>query len=171
MYFVCSVKGWEEALFDEDGAQGEEVVEGVGFLLRVSQERRRVEGAHHEGALLVDELSVLTGDAELGVDEPLSGDPPEAHDDFRPQDADLFPEPLDADILFVRLRVPVLGRAALDDVRDVYPVLPVEPDGGEVFVEELTGGPDEGLALDILLVSGAFSYEQELRVGVSDPED
>ena len=63
-----------------------------------------------------------------------------------------------------------MRRAAFDDVRNIY-ARTVEIDHFKHIVEQLTGGADERLALQILIFAGALAHEQHLRVLWADAED
>ena len=48
---------------------------------------------------------------------------------------------------------------------------PVESDAGEKLIEELPGGADEGLALEVLVVPRSFAEEQDPRVSAAVARD
>ena len=72
-------------------------------------------------------------------------------------------------LLFVE-RVAVVRRAAFDDVRNIY-ARTVEIDHFKHIVEQLTGGADERLALQILLLARTLADEHQLALGIADAEN
>ncbi len=70
---------------------------------------------------------------------------------------------------FVRLRIAVLRRAALDDVRDVD-VLAREVDRFDDLRQQLAGAADERDALHVLVGARRLADEHQVRVGIADAE-
>src|SRR5438874_234944 len=70
----------------------------------------------------------------------------------------------------VRLGVAVVGRTAHDDVVDVD-VVAGEPDCLDDARQELAGLADEGLALLVLVLAGAFADEHQACLRAAHPED
>ena len=66
-------------------------------------------------------------------------------------------------------RVAVARRTALDDVRDVYPRA-VKVDHLQHIVEQLSGGTDKRLALQILVFARCLAYEHHARMRVAHAE-
>src|SRR5215467_4606608 len=94
----------------------------------------------------------------------------ERDDDLRLDDVDLLEEKRLAFLDFVRLGVAVLGRTALDDVRDVD-VLALQIDGLDDFRQELAGAPDKRDALDVLVRSRRLADEHQVCVRIADAEN
>ncbi len=81
----------------------------------------------------------------------------------------LQPRPAGLDLLGTG--VPVVGRAALDHVGDVEAVAGQAHLLQHQLVEELAGAAHEGLPEAVLLRAGALAHEEQVGVGVADPED
>ena len=89
----------------------------------------------------------------------------EGHDQGRVQDLELSSQERGAGGDLVGLRVAVLRRAALDDVRD-EDVLAPPADRAEQADEEVAGPAHERAALAILVHPGTLSHEDDLRAGM-----
>ena len=112
---------------------------------------------------------MLLRDAEVRLDELHCGYAAKADDYLRLKQSYLPLEPLGAGHLLRLQRVAVLGRAALHHVADVY-LCAVEVDELEHVVKQLAAAADKGLALQILLLAGAFADEQYLGILRPDTE-
>src|SRR5919204_633480 len=75
----------------------------------------------------------------------------------------MTPQPNVARGDLVREGIAVLRRPVPDDVGDEH-LAPVEADPREELVEELAGGTDEGLPLNVLVVTGSFAEEEDPRL-------
>ena len=100
-----------------------EIGESVRFLGGVAEQGSGMIGAHHPDTAFEDKLAVLAGDLKLGINDFTGGDAAQADQDFRPKQTGLLPKPMDTGILFLRTGIPVLGRAAFDDIGDIDVVL------------------------------------------------
>ena len=78
-----------------------------------------MEGPHHPHAVFQEKLPVLTGDLEVRGNEAAGRDTAQANNDLGADQGGLCLEPVDAGLLLLRLRVPIAGRTAFDDVGDV----------------------------------------------------
>lgn len=65
----------------------------------------------------------------------------------------------------------VLGWPAFDSIADIDIDSAVDANGGKDLGEELAGSPDEGDALFVFLLAGAFADEEELGLGITVGED
>ena len=106
-----------------------------------------IEGGKEDAALF-DELPVLAGDLEIWPDQAHGGDAAEADDDLRLEELRLRAQKIDTGVLLGLHGVPVFGRAAFDDIRDVA-VVAAKVDDREHLVEEFARRADERLALQI----------------------
>jgi hypothetical protein len=88
----------------------------------------------------------------------------------RPEDLDLTPEIRETGTHFRGPGGPILRGPTLDDVSDVNPAA-VDADHPERLGQQLAGGTDEGLALDVFLRPGTLSDEQEGAPRVSYSQD
>lgn len=120
--------------------------------------------SRHINARLFLPLAVLLGDLIIVMNQTVGRHPAQAHDDFGPQQGYLSPEKVDAGILLGVQRVPVLGRAALDDVADVYVFLPAQAHEGEHLIQQLTRFAHKGDSLLVLVLPWAFSHHHDLCV-------
>ena len=129
-----------------------------------------IDGRHPE-ATLFHPLAVLAGDAVVRVKEPFGGNPAQTDDDFRLHQRHLTAQIADAGILLRLQRIPVVGWAALDNVADIAVFLPGKVDDGQHVVQQLSGGADEGLAPQILLLAGALPHKQDICSFIAYAED
>ena len=91
--------------------------EHIVLFARVAQERRgMIYGANGKGAALKP-YAVLGGDAEIRLYQPHCRYSAEADDKLRRNGANLLAQVLYAEILLLRLRVAVFGRAALPNLQ------------------------------------------------------
>lgn len=112
------------------------------FFARVAQERRRmIYGANGKGAALKP-YTVLGGDAEIRLYQPHCRYSAEADDELRRNGANLLAQVLYAEILLLRLRVAVFGRAALQHICYVD-FLARDADGYEIFIKKLARRTDK----------------------------
>src|SRR6059058_3746512 len=115
-----------------------------------------------------DELSALPRDPEVAPEERLSRSRAEADQNARLDHVELGlqPGPAGRDLRPVRLLVDAslaarLPLEVLDDVGDVD-LAPVDASVLERLVEELSGRPDERLALQVLLVARLLADEDDV---------
>ena len=113
---------------------------------------------------------MLAGDAKVRLDDRHRGNAPETDDELRTDQITLRVQPVTARRLLLVERVAVVRRAAFDDVRNIY-ARTVEIDHFKHIVEQLTGGADERLALQILLLARSFADEHQLALGIADAEN
>ena len=138
--------------------QGLEVLEGLRAAARVAQQRRGVVDGHHLNAALFKPLPVFARDLEVGLDDAHGRDAPEADDDLRAQECCLTAEIADTGLLLHAKRIPVFGRAAFDDVRNVH-IVALQADDLKHIVEQVSRAADKRLALRIFVRAGAFTDE------------
>ena len=110
--------------------------------------------------------AVHLGDACGVARQELGGEVAERADDLGPDDLDLPEQVRAAGLDLLRLRVAVVGRAALEDVGDVD-LLARHADGREQLLEQLAGLAYERPALLVLVVAGRLSHEHQVGAGVS----
>ena len=96
--------------------------------------------------------------------------PTQGNDHARGYEFDLAVEKGTAGRRFVRLRIPVVRRSALDDVRDVD-VLTAQIHGLDDPRQKLARGPHERQALPVLLRARALAHEHQIRLAVAIAED
>ena len=118
-----------------------------------------VDGGHGHPCFL-HPLPVLLGDPIVGVNEPLGGDAAQADDHLGAQQGHLVAQIADTGVLLGVQGVPVVGRAALDNIGDVYVFLPAQINEGEHIVQQLACGAHKGLPLQVLLFSRALPHQQ-----------
>src|SRR3990170_3251379 len=126
------------------------------------QRRRRVVHRHEINAVPHLRLAVHLADC-VARGEPGQGVSPQADDDLRLYQLDLPLEVLAAGVDLPGERVAVVWRAALDDVGDEH-LVAAQADGGDQFVQEAAGGPDEGAGLLVLVEAGRLAHEQNVSV-------
>jgi hypothetical protein len=120
-------------------------------------ERHRVAAEEHVLRLPVD-----LRDPGRPAREELRREVAERADQLRLDQLDLPPEVRLARFDLLRQRVPVPGRAALQDVRDVD-LVAHQPDPVEQLREELARGADERHALLVLVEARCLADEHQLR--------
>ena len=119
--------------------------------------------SRHLDAAPLEPLPMLGGDLEVLLDDGLGGDPAQTDNQLGPQQRRLPPEPADAGVLLHIQRVPIPGRAALDDVGHIH-LRPVQADDLQHIIQQQPRRPYEGDALLVLPLTGALPYQQDLRV-------
>ena len=113
---------------------------------------------------------MLAGDAEILSDQCTGCDPSETDDDLRRHRCDLRIQPGSAGFDFIITRVTVMRRTAFDHVGDID-LRSVQVDQFEHGVQQFSGRTYEGDTLQIFLLTGTFSDEQDLGIGVPDSEN
>ena len=96
--------------------------------------------------------------------EKAGGEVSKGHDDGRINDPELAFEPGRAVCDLLWLRVAVLGRAALEHVRNEH-LFPGQPYSPEERVEKAARRPHEGKPLPVLTGAGSLTDEHERCVG------
>ena len=130
---------------------------------------RREQGRVDTGPLEREFPPAELRDALLGVEQQLRREVPERDDHARLDQRELAVEPRRAGLDLVGLGVAVAGRAALHDVGDVH-VVAGETDPLDELRQQLSGASHERLSLEVLLLAGAFTDEQEVGIGPADAE-
>ena len=152
------------------GLDALQIVEGLRLAPGIPEEGGGVVQGGHPHPVFLEPLPVLPGDLEVLLDELHGGDAPQTDDDLGPQQRHLVAEIVDAGVLLGVQGVPVLGRAALDDVADVHVLLPAQPDEGEHLIQQLPRLAHKGDALLVLVLPGALPHHHDLRVVRACPE-
>jgi hypothetical protein len=114
-------------------------------------------------------LAVQPGDAGGVVAQQLGGEVPQRAHHLGLDQVDLAPEEALARLDLGGLRVPISGRAALQDVGDEH-LPPLQADLAQQAVEELAGLADEGQAHPVLVGAGRLADEHQVGVRVARPE-
>jgi hypothetical protein len=127
----------------------------------VVERRGRVIERHVGDSAALDDAAAHAADRSLAGQQPLQRVPAQDEHDFRLHEVDLALQKRLAGLGFGRHRVPVLGRAALQDVRYVN-VVPSQPDLPEERVQELAGGAHERLPLDVLVEAGRLPDDHDV---------
>ena len=128
-----------------------------------------IEGGKEDAALF-DELPVLAGDLEIWPDQAHGGDAAETDDDLRLEELRLRAQKIDTGVLLGLHGVPVFGRAAFDEIRDVA-VVAAKVDDREHLVEEFARRADERIALHILIAARAFADKHYVGILVAHTEN
>jgi hypothetical protein len=158
------------AYLENDALKLLEVNEGLRAAARVAQKRGGVVKRHAPSSVYLVPLTVLLGDAEIRAYVCHCSYSAQADNDFGADKLYLLRQPLAARCLLDIKRVTVLGRAALDHIGNVY-FAAVKPYHLEHIVQQLAGSADKGFALKILLLTGTFTDEHDLRVRVPNAEN
>ena len=107
---------------------------------------------------------MFPGDLEIGLDKAHGSDPPQTDNDPGPDECHLVAEIVNAGVLLRVQGIPVVGRAALDDVGDVHVFLTAQIDELQHLIQQLAAPSHKGLALEVLIFSGSLSDEHDLRI-------
>src|SRR5262245_10824242 len=127
-------------------------------------------GNELDAAAEIEDVSAQPRDRRLDLEQRLRGERPERDDDLRLDRVDLPEKKGLAGRDFVRLRIAVARRTALDHVRDVD-VGAREADGLDDLRQQLAGAPDERLALLVFIGTRRLADEHELGARIADAED
>ena len=103
--------------FPDFGLNGFEIDESLRTAVGVAEDGGGVEEGGHPDTGLVYPLPVFPGDLKILPNQTASGNAPQTHDNFGLDQGDLIAKLVDAGILLGVQGIPVLGRAAFDDVR------------------------------------------------------
>lgn len=131
------------------------------------------------GEVWVEELAAVAGEAEVSAEEGLGGGGAEGDDDAWLEEAEFFDEPGAAGGDFGPVGFGVEAAFAagsggpfkmFDGVGEVDSGA-VDACGVEGFIEEATGGSNEGLTGEVFVVTGLFADEDEGRGGGTLAED
>ena len=156
--------------FGELFSDGLHIPQHFFFFPGVTQQKSGVINGGHIKISLFHPFPVLFCNLEIGFDEFGGRNAPQTDNHLGADDAHLLAQMADAGGFFFRERVAVVRRAAFDDVRNIY-ARTVEIDHFKHIVEQLTGGADERLALQILLLARSFADEHQLALGIADAEN
>ena len=98
------------------------------------------------------------GDGAIGVEQHLGGSGAQANDYFGADGVDLADQERGAGGDFVALGHAIFWGAAFDYVADVD-IGALQAHGFDHLGEEFAGAANEGEALDVFVVAGAFAYK------------
>ena len=99
----------------------------------------------HPNTILLRPLTMFLGNAIILPDDPFGSDAAQANNDLRPDQSHLIAQILDTGILLRFQGIPVLGRAAFDNVGDVA-IGAVDVDDGKHIVQQFACRADKGLS-------------------------
>ena len=106
----------------------------------------------------------------LAVEQCLGREAPEGADHFRPDELYLSTKIRPTRRNFICPGVPVLRRAAFEDVAD-EDLVAAEPNSRQHLVQQLARRADEGTARAILFVARRFADDQQVCVAIALTED
>ena len=127
------------------------------------------EGEDHE-VLHVERLRFHLGNADLAFQQCLSRPITKRTHELGPDHLDLLHEKRFTSFHFIRFRVAVVRRPALDDVRDID-LVARKIRRRQQIVEEFTRSPHERLPLLIFIEPRRFADEHDARAWISHAED
>src|SRR3984893_1434648 len=130
----------------------------------VVESRRGVVDRDVAHAVLADHFPVEARDRLISGQKARQRVPAEHQDDFGLDEPELLLEIRRASLGFGGLRIPVSRRPAFEDVRD-EDVATREADAAKQLLEQLAGGADEGLALQVLVLAGRLADDHDPRGG------
>src|ERR1700737_4002727 len=147
----------------EVGFDGPEVLLQRAHQETVVEGRSRVVDGDVGHAVLADHFPVEARDRLISGQQTCQRVPAEHQDDFRLDQPELLLEIRRAGLRLGRLRIPVAGRPALEDVRD-EDLAPGETETTKKLVEQLASRADERLALQVLVLAGRLADDHDPRV-------
>src|SRR5262245_262212 len=149
-----------------------EVVPGhaLELLAGIPQQERRVEGGHEHAAPVRVGLPTQARNALLRADQGLSREVAEGQDHVGADRVDLGDQEWAAGQDFVRLRIAIALRPALDHVGDIAVALAVEAHRGEHAGQQLARAADEGQPLLVLFLARAFAHHHQPGAGTARAE-
>ena len=121
-----------------------------------------VNGAHPDSVFLCP-LAMLLGDPVVFPDKLLGGDSSETDNDFRSDQRHLISQVTDASFLLCLQRIPVMRRAALDDIGNVT-VFSAQVHNGKHVIQKMPCRTHKGLPFQIFLLAGTFTDEHYIRI-------
>ena len=127
-------------------------------------------GGHDAAAIPVKPLAMLPGDAEVLPNQAHGGDAAQTDDDLGVHQGDLPGQPGVAGLLLHIQRVPVPGRAALDDVGNIH-LLPVQVNHFQHIVQQFSCRAHKRDALQIFLLPGPLADEHDFRLLIAHAEN
>ena len=148
--------------------QAHKIIECLRPLAEIPQKRRGMIDSGAPNTVYLHPLAMLSCDTVVGIDKLLGGDTAQTNDDLRLDQLDLIIQIPDASLLFIIPGIPVFGRSAFDDIRDIDIIVPRQVDDREHIVQQLSGGTDEGLSLQVLLFTRTLTDEHDIRIGIAD---
>ncbi len=128
-----------------------------------------MERGHDPNAACGSPAPAETSDRLVGPEHGLGSEGSERHDGPGRDQTDLFLEKWHARGHFVRLRIAVVGRAALQNVGDVD-LLALHPHRLDDLGEKLPRAADESQTLNVLFVARGLPHEQEVGGRAALPE-
>src|SRR5205823_5218192 len=147
-----------------------EIHELAALLSPAVKDRSRMEGGDHLPAVPSVDPPAHRGDATVRVQHELRREVAEGHDDDGLDDRDRLDQPWRARLDLIGEGIAVARWATSKDVRDVD-VLTPQTDPAEHPREQLPGRANERLPLLVFVESRRLPDEQQVGVGVPDPED
>src|SRR5262245_23550390 len=135
----------------------------------VAQDVRRVKGGNELGAAEIVDAPAQTRNRVERPQQRLRPELSQRDNHPRLDDIDLLKQKRFARLDFVRLRIAVARRPALDDVRDVH-VVALQANRLDDSRQQLTGPADERNALDVLVRAWSLADEHQVGVGIANAE-
>ena len=151
--------------------QGKQILESLRPFAYIPQQRRRMIDGRGPYAIYLLPFSVIQCDTERRIDYPLRGNSTQADNDLGLYQCDLISQIHHTGILFLFLRVPVSGWPAFDDISNIHVRLTVKVDDRKHVIQKLTGWANKGFSTKILLLSGTFSDQHDIRISASNAKN
>jgi hypothetical protein len=151
-------------------AKRTKVRKGFRPLMGIPEQGCGVVYGHCARAVEVKPPAVILSNFKVAADDSKGGNAAEADDDLGLQDPALGIQPVPAGALFLTQGVAVSRRPALDNVGNVYAPAG-EIDHLQHIVQKFSGPADEGLTLDIFLLSRTLADKHDLGFRVSDAKN
>jgi hypothetical protein len=147
-----------------------QVFPNFAFCAGIAQQIGGVIGGHQFSAAKFEPLAAELRDAAVRRENGLRGGASEADDYFWRDGINLAQEEWRTLLDFVSFRRAIFRRAAFDDVADVN-VLALQAHRFNHLRQKFSSAANEGKALHVFIVAGAFADENELGFGIAVAED
>jgi hypothetical protein len=154
----------------ENGHDFLQIFPDFAFGAGIAQQIGWVISGHQFSTAKFEPLAAELGNAACGFKEGLCGASAESNDHSRIDGIELAQQEWRTGSDFVFFRETVLRRAAFDDVADVN-IFALQAHGFDHLREKFTGAADEGEALKIFIMAGAFADKDEFGFRTAVAED
>ena len=139
------------------------ILEGFGAFSGVTEKCGGVVKSHNFSTVIIKPLPVFFGYTEIALYKTHGRYSAKTYDDFGLKKLQLRIEPLETRCLFIGERVAIFGRTAFNGIGNIY-FAAIKVDHSKHVVKQFSCTSYKRLALQIFLLAGAFTYEQNLSI-------
>jgi hypothetical protein len=115
-------------------------------------------------------LTAQFSNGNLRLQKVLGGNPTHRNNDLGPDVFDLSDQKGFTRQGFLRGRIAIFGRSALEYIGDEY-IFAFKTQGPDHFIQKLSGPANERLSSEIFLFTGGFANEKPVRMGIAHAKD